>query len=138
MGLKVLKLSQSFKGHRVSNDAKLERFQGMWGLQGHQRSKVFSQGSMVKELHSFFQKSSQFQGLSKHLWALKDYVKAFKFSGSKGFKGPNFTVTDQSASKFSRVFKGFKFSRASRAKGSHLGVSTLVHTPMYRLLLVAM
>ena len=37
-----------------------------------------------------------------------------------------------------RVLKGFKVLRVSRAKGSHLRVSTLVHTPMYCLLLVAM
>ena len=80
---------------------------------------------MLIEHHSFFQRSPRFLDLSIHLRVLKDYFEAFKLPRSKGFKGSSFTVPDQRASKFSRVFKGFKFSGASRVKGSHLRFSTL-------------
>ena len=116
------------------------------------------QGSMVKGLRSFFQRSSRFQGLSIHLRALKKIfqgsqavrVQGFQRSGfSKtiamlsSFQGPRVSKVqvsqskNQKATKFQGCFKGIKFPRASRAKGSHLRVSTLDCTPTYRLLLVA-
>ena len=52
---------------------------------------------------------SRFLRLSIQLRVLKKYFKTFKLSGSKDSKGPSFPVPDQRASKFSGVFKGFKF-----------------------------
>ena len=67
----------------------------------------------------------------------KTIFKAFKLTGTKGFKNPSFTIPD---SKGFKVFKGvqwFKSLRASRAIGYHLSASTLVCAPTYHLLLVA-
>ena len=62
-----------------------------------------------------------------------------KFPSFQGLKRASISSkTSQTLFKVYRVLKGFKVLRVSRAKGSHLRVSTLVHTPMYCLLLVAM
>ena len=52
---------------------------------------------------------SRFLRLSIQLRVLREYFKTVKLSGSKDSKGPGFPVPDQRASKFSGVFKGFKF-----------------------------
>ena len=80
----------------------------------------------------WFLRVSNFQGYSKISSFSRDERSFLRES-----KIQNFTVPGQSFSKFqgcSRV----SISRASRVKGSHLRVSTLVHTPIYRLLLAAM
>ena len=62
-----------------------------------------------------------------------------KFPSFQGLKRASISSkTSQTLFKVYRVLKGFKVLRVSRAKGSHLRVSTLVHTPIYRLLLAAM
>ena len=78
----------------------------------------------------WFLRVSNFQGYSK----ISSFSRDERFLRKS--KIQNFTVPGQSLSKFqgcSRV----SISRASRVKGSHLRVSTLVHTPIYRLLLAA-
>ena len=72
----------------------------------------------------WFLRVSNFQGYSK----ISSFSRDERFLRKS--KIQNFTVPGQSLSKFqgcSRV----SISRASRVKGSHLRVSTLVHTPMY-------
>ena len=79
----------------------------------------------------WFLRVSNFQGYSKISSFSRDERSFLRKS-----KIQNFTVPGQSFSKFqgcSRV----SISRASRVKGSHLRVSTLVHTPIYHLLLAA-
>jgi hypothetical protein len=80
------------------------------------------------------------------IWLLR--VKIFKgtqrfqvFHGMrdifKGIKNPKLHSPRSKFFKILRCSRLSKFSRVSRAKGSHLRVSTLVYAPMYRLLLVA-